>query len=118
MKPPRPGNPFCVGSRLNKGINHKGHEVTQRFSCAGFLCAPSCPLWLKVSLYFFSLMSTEACVFSQLMLSAQLPPIGVRAIVKFSTGDAVGETFMSTRPSSSLSYLYGMPHSPVFLLMI
>src|ERR1700722_9623599 len=69
-------------------------------------------------LYFFSLMSTEACVFSQLMLSAQLPPIGVRAIVKFSTGDAVGETFISTRPSSSLSYLYGMPHSPVFLLMI
>ena len=56
-------------------------------------------------LYFFSLMFTEACVFSQLMLRVQLPPIEASAMVKFSTGADVDVTFMSTRASSSPSYL-------------
>jgi hypothetical protein len=55
--------------------------------------------------YFFSLMSTDACVFSQLMFRWQLPPFEASAMVKFSTGEDVGETFMSTRANSSPSYL-------------
>ena len=39
-------------------------------------------------------------------------------MAKFFTGTGSFDTFMSTRASSSLSYLYGIPHSPVFLLMI
>ncbi len=39
-------------------------------------------------------------------------------MVKFSTADGSFETFRSTRANSSPSYLYGIPHSPVFLLMM
>jgi hypothetical protein len=60
---------------------------------------------VKVLGLFFSLMLTEAWVFSQLIFRVQLPPIGARAIVKFSTADGVDETFMSVRASSSASYL-------------
>ena len=73
MKPLPRENPFSDGNRLNKGINHKGHEGTQRF-LRSFLCVPLCPLWLKVLRYFFSLMSTDAWLFSQLMLSVQVLP--------------------------------------------
>jgi hypothetical protein len=49
-------------------------------------------------------MLTEACVFSQLRLRVQFPPIEASAMVKFSTGEGVDETVISTRPSSSASY--------------
>src|SRR2546425_6868480 len=55
--------------------------------------------------YFFSTTSTEARVFSQSRCMVQPPPVWSNAMVKFSTGDAVFETCMSTRASSSLSYL-------------
>ena len=39
-------------------------------------------------------------------------------MVKFSTCDGSAETCMSVRSKSNCSPGYGMPHSPVFLLMM
>src|ERR1051325_3134369 len=73
------------------------------------LCGQSCD-------YFFSANFTEAWVFSQLICKVQAPPAWLKAMVKFSTGAEVLETDMGIRASSSDSYLYGIPHSPVCLL--
>src|SRR5207302_4201862 len=67
--------------------------------------------------HFFSANSTDARVFSQSRFMVQFPPVWSKEMVKFSTGDGSCETFMSTRARSSPSPGYGMPHSPVFLLI-
>ncbi len=54
---------------------------------------PLCPLWLI--LYFFSVISTVARVFSQSRYMWQPVPISWNEIVKFSTGAAVFDTLMS-----------------------
>ena len=51
--------------------------------------------------YFFSAMSTLARVVSQSRCMAQVDPVWSKPIVKFSTGEGNGETFMSTRTKSS-----------------
>ena len=114
MKLPPPGSPSCGGSRRNSQRStddvsnslttkdtkvHKGNRYIGTFVYLRSFVVQWC------CLYFFWLMFTEACVFSQLMLMVQLLPIGASAMVKFSTGDGVGETFMSTRANSSASYL-------------
>lgn len=50
-------------------------------------------------------MSTEARVVSHSMRKVHPDAALSKAMVKSSTGADVGETFMSTRASSSLSYL-------------
>jgi hypothetical protein len=115
MKPPPPENQFCGGSLLNKDINRPSAFAQGRLRTRSYTKVPICRLPLcdfascvvkgLPVLYFFSLMSTEACVFSQVMVRVQLPPIEASAMVKFSTGADVDETFMSTRASSSASYL-------------
>src|ERR1700687_437340 len=75
----------------------------------------------KPRLYSWSsyfVISTLARVVSHSMRSVHSPPAESNAMVKFSTGAAVFETCMSTRANSSASYLYGMPHSAFFLLII
>src|ERR1019366_1535979 len=66
----------------------------------------------------YFVISTLARVVSHSRRSVHLLPAGSKAMVKFSTGEAVFETCMSTRANSSASYLYGMPHSAFFLLII
>lgn len=53
--------------------------------------------------YFFSLMSTEARVFSQSTCMAQVEPVWSKAMVKFSIGEDSCDTRMSTRVKSSPS---------------
>lgn len=55
--------------------------------------------------HFPAMNLTDASVVSQLTFRVQLLPPCSKAILKFSTGDDVCETFISTRASSSLSYL-------------
>lgn len=56
-------------------------------------------------LCYLAVISTEARVVSQSICSVQPLPDLSKSIVKFSKGVGSFETFMSTRASSSLSYL-------------
>src|ERR1700680_2476582 len=60
----------------------------------------------------------EARVGSQSSFIVQLGPAGSKERVKFSSGEGSFETFISMRAKSYFSPGYGMPHSPVCLLMI
>jgi hypothetical protein len=70
----------------------------------------------RAIIYFFSLTSTLARVFSHSMRIVHLLPDWSNAIVKFSTGAEVFDAVISVRVKSSPSPGYGTPHSPVFLL--
>ncbi len=60
---------------------------------------------VPISKVHFADMSTEARVVSQSIRSVQPPADLSYAMLKFSTGAGSLETLMSTRASSSLSYL-------------
>src|SRR5580700_8633173 len=68
--------------------------------------------------YFFSAISMDARVVSQSSFIVQVVPAGSKDIVKFSSGEGSLETFISIRAKSYCSPGYGMPNSPVCLLMI
>src|ERR1700719_539977 len=73
---------------------------------------------LQVRACYMGETSTVAREFSHSMRRVQpLLPLS-KEMVKSSTGDAVGDAFMSARTRSMSAPGYGIPHSPVFLLTI
>ena len=60
----------------------------------------------------------EARVVSQSIRKVQPLALLSNAIVKFSTAEGSEDGFMSTRTKSESAPGFGIPHSPVFLLMI
>jgi hypothetical protein len=101
---------------VRTSINHKGHEVTQRYKYPR-VASWSFVSWVNKTPHYdaavegeaavltpyFSEISTLARVFSHSIRSMHLPPAGSKATVKFSTGAAVFETLIGTRARSSFS---------------